>query len=281
MEKLTEREERERQRAEAANKRKGRAERRRGDGNPPGSTILVKPSESYADTDSDPSEEMPLAARAAAHRITHANPTVEIQQPPPGIDPPVSEQPSPDTPPTNGLLPNNSSKKSSRSHKKKARNQYSKDREGPDEESPARSQSRDIQKDDNGGNGGGSTKSAGTDNTKASSKAKPGMSSRTTMSDMRRRAAALLDFISRTQLELAGEGLPGLSDESPRPSDGTPSLSGGSSEKKPPDNRDSVSLDQEGEPDPMRDGDFQHLSCMEMMDSLTTRLVKWQQEYSA
>ncbi len=27
------------------------------------------------------------------------------------------------------------------------------------------------------------------------------------------------------------------------------------------------------------DKDFKDLSCMEMMDRLTTRLVKWQQEY--
>src|SRR6478609_9387010 len=65
-EKPSEREERERQRIEAANKRKGRAERRRADGM--AHTILVKVSGAYADTDSDPSEELPLAARAAVNK---------------------------------------------------------------------------------------------------------------------------------------------------------------------------------------------------------------------
>lgn len=279
-EKTSEREERERQRAEAANKRKGRAERRRAD-------------------DSDPSDELPLAARAAVNKTpaiaastaatttattttttTTATPAApeealeEEEQPPAVPDPPPASQPTPEDPPAAATPTAKIDKK--RSHKKKGRNQHTRDDNEP---SPARSQS---------GEAPAEVPPPPAKPSKAEEKAtghgkhgknKGGMSSKITMTDMKRRAAALLDFISRTQVELAGES----------PSD----------EEKT--NGNSVALPEK--PSPLATGvagavngstptvattsangqlerDFKELSCVEMMDSLTRRLVKWQQEYT-
>jgi hypothetical protein len=118
------------------------------------------------------------------------------------------------------------------------------------------------------------------------------MGSKVNMSDMKRRATALLDFISRTQLELAGEALPteGSSDESTRAASKT---NGSMTLPTTTDDHDNMS------PSAQLNGDaagasghhmglnggtpskeFKEQNCMEMMDSLTRRLVKWQQEYT-
>ncbi|KAK3330900.1 hypothetical protein B0H66DRAFT_598424 [Apodospora peruviana] len=292
-EKASEREERERQRVEAANKRKGRAERRRADGT--ASTILVKVvSDAHADTDSDPSEELPLAARVAASKAaaaaavttTATNVTREVaHQLSIAESAPLSQQPSPDTPPASAV-PSKIDKK--RSHKKKGRNQYTRDRDGHDEDSPARSQSRDIQKDEHVASVGPKTSGEGP-HSKSHSKSKGGMSSKITMTDMKRRAAALLDFISRTQVELAGET---LADARAAAADflkanGGGNNNGGSStttasEKNLQDGGSDASPAAESASATGSLGrEFKELNCLEMMDTLTRRLVKWQQEYAA
>ncbi|KAI1779161.1 hypothetical protein F4818DRAFT_437952 [Hypoxylon cercidicola] len=245
------REEQERKRAEAANKRKGRAERRRAD-------------------DSDPSEEIPLAVRAAANRAT------ESAQPP---DPPASSQPVPDTPPA-VPAPASSHKKKAPNQKKKGRNQYTKDRDRDHDESPARSVSRDITK--NGDeNGTSHNKSSAQEGGGKQGKSKGGMNSRITMTDMKRRANFIVEFITRTQVDLANEPLAD-SPPSPQPkstgggtSSSTPSAKpNGTSSKKP----DEGAASSNG---PTRNGaEFKDLSCIEMMDSLTRDLVKWQQEFA-
>ncbi|KAI8632883.1 hypothetical protein F5Y19DRAFT_332743 [Xylariaceae sp. FL1651] len=250
------REEQERKRAEAASKRKGRAERRRAD-------------------DSDPSEELPLATRVVANRIT------ESTQPP---DPPIpSSQPLPDTPPV-PQAPTNINKKKPTQSKKKGRNQYTKDRDNDHEDSPARSISRDISKntDESSTN---NTKSSAHEGTGKQSKGKGGMNSRVTMSDMKRRANGILEYITRKQVELASDP---LSDSASSPSqpateDGsTPAIkvNGDSSEKKSsaetPTTNGVVS---NGVADPLFK-EFKDMSCVEMMDSLTRDLVKWQREFA-
>jgi hypothetical protein len=272
------REEQERKRAEAASKRKGRAERRRADGTTATeTTIFVKIYEADMDLDveSDPSEEMPLAVRAAANRTT------ESVQPP---DPPTSSQPAPDTPPASQIPLNSHKKKAPTQHKKKGRNQYTKDRDMHDnEESPARSVSRDVPR---------HADEHGTAHTKAPTheggskqhnKSKGGMSSKITMSDMKRRANNILEFITRTQVELANEPL--SEKNSPRQiaaGDGAGGdvppmqINGGGSNK-------AVAVH---ESRPAANGnskvkDFKELSCVEMMDALTRDLVKWQQEFTA
>ncbi|OTA82004.1 hypothetical protein M434DRAFT_401169 [Hypoxylon sp. CO27-5] len=254
------REEQERKRADAANKRKGRAERRRAD-------------------DSDPSDEIPLSARAAANRIT------ESAQPP---EPPVSSQPAPDTPPA-VTAPTNSSKKKATNHKKKGRNQYTKDRDNREhDESPARSVSRDITR--NGDeNGTSHTKTSAQEGTGKQSKSKGGMNSRITMTDMKRRANNILEYITRTQVELANEPLSepaGDTQQNNTPNgtaNGVPSIKvNGDSSKKP----EGVITVPNG---PTTNGansaflalkEFKEMSCIEMMDVLTRDLVKWQQEFA-
>lgn len=276
-EKVSEKEERERQRAETANKRKVRADRRRAEGM--ASSVLVKVSGAHPDTDSDPSEEMPLAARVSAHKpaptsggTTAANaPTSEPGKPPAVVEPPPAPQPAPDTPPTI-MVQTKADKK--RSHKKKGRNQYTRDRDARDEESPARSQSRDIQKDEHGPTSTG--KASGEGGGKGNARSRGGMNSKITMNDMKRRATALLDFISRTQVELAGESFL-------TPSEGSGNANGTSataSEKAQDEIVEPRALapEQNGVGGPEKE--FKELGCMEMMDSLTRRLVKWQQQYA-
>lgn len=267
----SEKAEKERQRAEAANKRKGRAERRRADGIQP--TILVKPSETHQDTDSDPSEELPLAARAPTNPPPPPAPE-PVQQP----EAPVSShQATPDTPPASAVPMAVSKSKGGRpTHKKKGRNQYTKDR---DDGSPARSQSRDVQDTPNSGN----TRTGGGEHSK-SSRSKGGMNSRVTMSEMKRRATAMFDYISRTQLELAGEASPaqahaspaGSKDDAPASTD-APSIvvnGGTSSPKKLAGNKGTENGDK-----PTKE--FKDLSCVEMMDYLTRDLVHWQNQFVA
>lgn len=281
----TEREERERQRAEAAKKRNGRAERRRADGSTPTSTILAKGLDAQVDTDSDPSEELPLAARAAANRATvdkmatasavstapvATESKAEASSAP---EPPPSSQPTPDTPPA-GVATQTVSKP--RRTKKKGRNQYTKDRETREEGSPARSQSRDVQGHDNASSHHGKS---GEGSSKSHSRVKGGFNSKVSMTEMRRKAHAMLDYISRTQVEMAGEITP-PNDESLRPSkDNAESL--GSEKGTSTADKASVDTDLDtGNVKVAPAGEFKGLTSIEMMDRLTRDLVKWQKEFT-
>ncbi|KAI0884005.1 uncharacterized protein GGS22DRAFT_28766 [Annulohypoxylon maeteangense] len=252
------REEQERKRAEAANKRKGRAERRRAD-------------------DSDPSEEIPLSVRTAANRTT------ESAQPP---EPPVSSQPVPDTPPA-APVPTHSHKKKATNQKKKGRNQYTKDRDNRDhDESPARSVSRDITR--NIEENGTSHIKSGQETTGKQSKSKGGMSSRITMTDMKRRANNILEYITRTQVELASEPLSDPVKSSHPNNSNNGSVNGvplikvnGDDNKKGGNTNTSIngSTSNGTNNDTLPLKEFKEMSCIEMMDILTRDLVKWQQEF--
>lgn len=284
-----EREERERQRAEAAKKRSGRAERRRAD-------------------DSDPSEELPLATRTVASRSTGERTTTAAAatmtttaatttmttvtatatttvggeskaETNSTVEAPPSSQTTPDTPPTNTPAQGSSKPKRAPAKKGKGRNQYTKDRDIRDETSPARSQSRDVQGHDTGH---GHHVKSGEGSHKPHSRAKGGFNSKVSMTDMKRKASAMLDYISRTQVEMAGEATPPNSD-SPKPAEGvaahTADIAFRSGQKK-------VSELANGElganPHPTGEHrDFKDLSSMEMMARLSTDLIKWQQEFAS
>lgn len=235
--------------------------------------ILVKGSEAHADTDSDPSEELPLAtARAVGNKVA---------EPIHSVEPPASSQPTPDTPPANSTVVGSSHKKSGRGNPKKGkgRNQYSKDLDGEQDESPARSMSRDPPKNDDSSTSG-HTKTA-SDHSKQGSRGKGNATSKMSMGDMKRRVTAFLDFISRTQVELAGEPGSGSSEQSsPREetSNGLPKIrvngdSGAKSSGAEDNGISSVS--------PSEGKDFRDMNCVEMMDTLTRDLVKWQNTYSS
>jgi hypothetical protein len=250
------RDEQERKRAEAASKRSRRADRRRAD-------------------DSDPSEELPLATRVATSRAT------ESAQPP---EPPASSQPPPDTPPA-AQAPVPAKKKGTSQHKKKGRNQYTKDRDNHDhDESPARSMSRDVTR--NGEDGGSShTKTLAHDGvSKNHHKIKGAMGSRVTMSDMKRRANNILEYITRTQVELVNEP---LAEVKASPTQSTTDDGSGHSVPQLRINGDDARKRPEGASSGVNGAlsaatvnDFKSLSCVEMMDALTRDLVKWQQEFA-
>lgn len=90
---------------------------------------------------------------------------------------------------------------------------------------------------------------------------------------MKRRVGAIMDFISRTQVDLAAEG-------SITPSSNT--TSGEGSPQKTP----SAQLNGEAEKAAddvatiIPEGDFKNLDCMQMMDVLTRDMVKWQNQYT-
>lgn len=271
----SEKEERERQRVEAAKKRNGRAERRRADGSTPASTILVRGLEAQVETDSDPSEELPLATRTATHRQTVEKAAAVVAEtkaePTSAPEPPPSSQPTPDTPPTIAPAPTSKPKRT----KKKGRNQYTKDREAREETSPARSQSRDVQGHETGNTHHGKSEAPA----KSHSRTKGGFNSKVSMTDMRRKAHAMLDYISRTQVEMAGEITP-PNDESRRPSDNTaPSATANGTSAGENSTAGTVT---NGDAGSSADAskDFKDLSSMEMMDRLTRDLVKWQKEFA-
>lgn len=272
----SEKEERERQRAENAKKRSGRAERRRADGSTPASTILAKGLEGQVDTDSDPSEELPLAARVAANRTSSEKAATAVTENkveiPSVLEPPPSSQPTPDSPATSAPAPTSSKPKRSR---KKGRNQYTKDREAREETSPARSQSRDVQGHDNGPSHHGRSGEA---QSRSHGKTKGGFNSKVSMTDMKRKAHAMLDYISRTQVEMAGEITP-PNDEGRRPSDNSMAKAAtgttSNTRAKPSEVKGAEAGNSTGAPK-----DFKDLSSMEMMDVLTRDLVKWQKEFT-
>ncbi|KAJ6443939.1 PHD-finger domain-containing protein [Purpureocillium lavendulum] len=240
-----EKEDKEQLRQEAASKRKGRAERRRAE-------------------DSDLSEEMPLAAVKV-----HVVPSKSVE-PPSVEETPTPAQP-PGTPPTSNPATLNTHKRAARSsHKRgKGRNQYTKDRD-PDDESPARSMSRDIQKSADEPIHG---KASG--DSKHGHKGKQATAHKMSMLDMKRRVAAIMEFISRTQVDLAGEHGGSTSSsgaDTPQKNEAT----GAPGDAAKPDGVGTNGAT----PDAPDANGFKELNCMEMMDVLTRDMVKWQNQYS-
>ncbi|OAA48585.1 transcriptional regulator Cti6 [Metarhizium rileyi] len=210
--------------------------------------------------DSDLSEEIPPAAVKLVQSKPAESPSKE--------ESPCTGQP-PGTPPATHPTTSSSHKRGAQgargNRKGKGRNQYSKDRD-QDEESPARSMSRDIQKGDEATTTGHPKSSA---NEHKTSKTRASATSKMSMLDMKRRVAAIMEFISRTQLDLAAEA----------------SFSQSSSGRETPQEK-SASSQANGNcvdgdaPDPSDMTRFKDLNCMEMMDVLTRDMVKWQNQFS-
>ncbi|CAM1501717.1 Fc.00g037010.m01.CDS01 [Cosmosporella sp. VM-42] len=248
----TEKEDKERQRQEAATKRKGRAERRRGE-------------------DSDPSEEAITITAPPATKSAEP-PTPVVVEPPPPVPEPV-----PDTPPPAHPPPASSHKRGGRGHHKrgKGRNQYTRDRDGDHSHSPARSMSRDVQRNGDESATTGHSKSS-TDH-KHGSRSKSSMATKLSMLDMKRRVGAIMDFISRTQVDLAAEALPVPTTSSGQSSPEkipVPQVNGNS--EKQADTTDNAATT----PESTNAREFKDLNCMEMMDILTRDMVKWQNQYA-
>ena len=201
---------------------------------------------------------------------------------------PEPSQASPNTPTPQEPTPARpSTRKSGRPPARRGRvgrNQYTKDRDtnGTGTESPRRGQSHDIGGDSprvgySGINGihvnGGDTGRP--------SKPRHMHPQRTTMNEMKRRVAAILEFISRMQVEMA------VASENASTPTGNGDRSQGLLLKSMVDQIDNAmpsTISDGGESAPTDNGDvgekdFKDLSSVEMMDVLTRHLLKWQQEY--
>jgi len=218
--------------------------------------------------DSDPPEEPPLPVVKAI-----VSKTIEIPVQP--LDPPPSAQvATPDSPPAaapavtshkKGGRPPNARKG------KVGKNQYTKDREAQDQDdhSPKRSQSRDVPRagDDNSHPPGNKASV----NESKSSKLK-NSNSKINMTDMKKRAAAILDYISRTQVELAGESM------SPTAAAAAQKMICGIADGLPMIKLNGENGTENGVTSHKKE--FKELTCIEMMDVLTRQLVKWQKEFT-
>ena len=106
---------------------------------------------------------------------------------------------------------------------------------------------------------------------------------RTTMNDMKRRVAGILEFISHTQVELAGVGPPSTTKSStstntPPEINGTRSDGPGKVLKHDPDTRKTFNA-ASADLDAISEQAFAALNSVAMMEVLTKRLMKWQAEY--
>ena len=110
------------------------------------------------------------------------------------------------------------------------------------------------------------------------------------MSDMKRRANNILEYISRTQIELASESLPVATKETPgqqnsangNPSKPATNVVNGNGVSKQTDTATNVAPIMNGSASTgLSLQEFKDMSCVEMMDILTRDLVKWQQEFTS
>lgn len=241
-------------------KRKGRAERRRAEGNDLIADAYLEVNETDEFADSDVSDD---EAPATKHLVEKTVESVSVDQ--------GETVTTPGTPPAPQFSATVSQKKPQKTTSKrgKGRGQYAKDQNL----SPSRSMSRDIQR---------PADESSTNNPKSppheqkqGSKIKPSIANKMSLQDMKRRVAAIMDFISRTQLDLAAEAI----DQS-----SSSSNSGVSTPKLP--GREAGSTGEKNDDGSIHDGatatgdkDFKELSCVEMMDVLTRDMVKWQNQY--
>lgn len=236
-------------------------------------------------------------------REAEASPT-KPPPPPPTSAPMAAEQPepseaTPETPvqpaePT--PAPRQSTRKSGRPPARRGgrvgRNQYTRERDvngdgNNSPHSPHGGQFRDNGRDSPNLSGPNGVQANGTDSGKTG-KARHLNPNRTSMSEMKRRVSAILDFISRMQVEMAASG----EMATPPDSNGNGGSSRTSLVKGVQEqlgnilamNGEAASTD--GSSASVTDGeatgkerDFKELSSVEMMDVLTRNLLKWQQEY--
>lgn len=260
------------QRAEAASKRNARSERRRGEGLFP---IVVPPV--YGDVDFD----------------------LDSPPPTPSLSPSKAAQPNgkpkADSPPS--ARPNSiNSRKTGRPPARRGRlgrNQYTRDQtHGEDGETPGRDASHDV----NGNHGGSPSGNGGnTINGESgrSSKAKT-HPARTSLNEMKRRVAAILEFVGRMQTERvvqtnhsSGNGSAGSSKGANTPN----GVKGSSSSNLPTaslvraveaglqDARQAKEKEDEMIISLLDEKDFGTMGSVEMMETLTRELVQWQSVY--
>ena len=98
---------------------------------------------------------------------------------------------------------------------------------------------------------------------------------RTTMNDMKRRVAGILEFISHTQVDMAGSAI-ALTTKSSTSTNTPPNSNGISKAGELSQKAVNAAL---MDLDAIDEQAFAALSSLEMMEVLTRRLMKWQNEY--
>ncbi|ODH26414.1 hypothetical protein ACO22_04632 [Paracoccidioides brasiliensis] len=205
------------------------------------------------------------------------------------VNPPTITQSAPDTPsitnePSNTKPATRKTGRPAARRGRLGRNQYTRDRDsvnGNDMSnninSPRRGQSRDTGNGDSPTRGHLGANGIYLNGGESGKPSKPRYMNpqRTTMNDMKRRVAAILEFISQLQVEMASSALQ------------TPLSGAGSATKETGDqgvNGEQTTGSDEnteanGTSPPAKEKDFKDLTSVEMMDVLTRGLLKWQQEF--
>ena len=99
--------------------------------------------------------------------------------------------------------------------------------------------------------------------------------SRTSLNDMKRRVAGILEYISHTQVDMAGSAAAVIT-KSSTSSSSPPNGTGSDKPGVPTETVVSAAL---SDLDAIDEQAFASLSSLEMMEVLTRRLIKWQNEY--
>ena len=235
--------------------------------------------------ESEPPEEPPRIGATPRHALATKPSRSQIAKPPAGTHP--------------AATPSISHKKQPRSNARRGRvgrNQYTKEREPAPEsktDTPQPPHSRDSDEVFNGAsevNGGHMV-----GNGSKPSKPRHMNPSRTSMADLRKRAAGILEYISRTQVELAGEKTPpnGGNNVSPminhvsaishasalRPLLGrTMSVNGASKLSRQLDGGEDK-VEAEKRKIGIEEASFRQMSSLQMMDVLTREIVHWQKDF--
>jgi hypothetical protein len=128
------------------------------------------------------------------------------------------------------------------------------------------------------------TKAAATETASKPTK-KNNLHSKVSMSDMKRRVSAFLDFISKTQVEMAGESSSASqashsSSQNQSPRAGPQINVNGATPTKDVNGATALNGASPDGQAPAEGQGFKDLSCVEMMDSLTRDLLKWQNQYA-
>ena len=266
--------EREQERQAAANRRKGRADRRRADGEF-GAVVMGF---AYNDHFTEPDDEQEPGKPPAPSKPAGSAPSKPSKSQASSRQQVVS--------PPRSIPANSSHKKAVRPTKKKVgRNQYTRDR---DAAADVRAEAARTVHSRDGEDGHGDTMGRLLPNGSKPARPKhisnPG---RTSMNELRKRAAGILEYISRTQVEMAGERTPSGTQTPSKSSSKAPvaaaSSASGASKLSNVDNQDEVTgiaRAEEGTVDSkVAMEKFKGMSALHMMDVLTREIVHWQQQH--
>lgn len=275
--------ERDIERAEAAGRRKGRAERRRGDGM---LKLFRLPRVYLADIKADPEPvEEPPKPRPAPRAAATAQKSSRSQN--------STKQTASTTINAPTTVSHKKGAKPSARRGKVGRNQYTKER---DAIADARAEAARPSRSRDGEDVDGKDSAMLLPNGSKPSKPRHMNPNRVSLNELRKRVAGILEFISKTQVELAGDSTPpeaktpNVAAVNPSKSTATrPRLSRVASVNSASKLSNEISRQAEAENDEtnqrskqdgaVADDVFKSMSSLQMMDALSRDIVHWQQQH--